>query len=193
MVITDAVPADASMPSHGSVSDPQCPDDAAGLCGLEIRTMSPHEVLPAISENVRRLVEDHRAYYEVSAHYIVLEQRPAGAAPSARRIQAGFDIDVYGAKPSHEAGPAPEYELGYRLLRELAETIVVNTSKSCAIEAIPFRSTTILDTKNHFVPLAMIRITITQKRGLDQAAGPAEQHALQEMEENLKALGVPRR
>ena len=154
--------------------------------------MAPHEVLPEITENIRRLIEDHRTHYEVSSHYIVVEQRPAGAAPNTRRIQAGFDIDVYGTKPIHDSGPAPEYELGYGMLNQVAEMILASATESCSIEAIPFRSTTIRDTKNHFEPLAMIRISITHNRGLDQPIGAAEQHALTEMEEQLKALGLKR-
>jgi hypothetical protein len=65
--------------------------------------MAPNEVLPEISGNIREFIERHLVSYEVSPHYVVLKDRPAGAAPTSRRIQAGFDSDVYGIK-THASG-----------------------------------------------------------------------------------------
>jgi hypothetical protein len=152
--------------------------------------MAPNEVLPEISETIREFIERHRVSYEVLPHYVVLENRPPGANPTSRRIQAGFDIDVYGIKTSPESPPPPEYELAFEVLTRAAETILANTDDSCSIEVIPYASTVILDTRMHFQALGMLRITIKHSRGLDQPAGAAEQHALKEMEERLKRLGV---
>ena len=90
----------------------------------------------------------------MSPHQIVLEERPAGAASSIRRIQSGFDVDVYGVKKSNESGGSLRYELGYRTLQQMADTIRAGAGDSCSIEAIPYRSTTVLDTKNHIEALA---------------------------------------
>jgi hypothetical protein len=152
--------------------------------------MAPNEVLPEISGNIREFIDRHRVSYEVLPHYVLLEYRPAGANPTSRRIQAGFDIDVYGIKTGPESPPTPEYELAFEMLTRAAETILAKTDDSCSIEVIPYTSTVILDTKMHFQALGMLRITITHSRGLDQPAGAAEQHALKEMEDRLKSLGV---
>jgi hypothetical protein len=152
--------------------------------------MAPNEVLPEIPGNIREFIERHLVSYEVSPHYVVLVDRPAGARPTSRRIQAGFDIDVYGIKTSPDSPPPPEYELAFEMLRRAAETTLANTDDSCSIEVIPYASTAILDPRMHFQALGMLRITITHSRGLDQPAGAAEQHALKEMEERLKSFGV---
>ncbi len=154
--------------------------------------MPPYDLLPPAPEDIRLLIEAHRAFYEVLPRQIVLEERSAGAAPTTRRIQAGFDIDVYGAKTSNWPGHSPEYELGYRMLKHLVDTIRANPAASCFIEAIPFPSTTILDTKNHLQPLAIMRITIARKGDLHQPAGTVELQALRAIEDGLRDLGLRR-
>ncbi len=154
--------------------------------------MAPLEVLPDIPSNVRRLIENHLAFYEVSPHYIALEERSLGAVTSTRRIQGGFDIDIYQIKTSHDSQPSPEYEIVFGLLNDMARTILPNMGERCSIEVISFRSTLIIDTKNHFEPLTMIRITIAHNRGLHQPAGTAEQEASKAIEEQLRGLGLRR-
>ena len=50
-----------------------------------------------MSQNIHELIEQTYARYEVLPYYIVQEE-PHG---TTKRIQAGFDIEVYGIKPSH--------------------------------------------------------------------------------------------
>jgi hypothetical protein len=141
---------------------------------------------------VRRVIEDHQAFYEVTPYYVLFEQRPPGGPPQSRRIQAGFDVDVFGVK-----GPAPspsrEYELVYQVLSRLAEAIQSHAGNGCSIEVISLASTVIVDPRLHFQPEATLRIRIAHFRGLDQPAGPAEDQALQELLEQLKSLGVKAR
>ena len=49
-----------------------------------------------MSQNIHELIEQTYARYEVLPYYLVQEE-PHG---TAKRIQAGFDIQVYGVKPS---------------------------------------------------------------------------------------------
>ena len=151
-----------------------------------VRNDSPTE----ISGNVRELIEKHHAFYEVSPSYVLLQEPTAVAAPTSRRIQAGFDVDVYGIRTSHESQPSPAYEFAYRMLKDVAAAILANTEDSCSIEVIPFRSALILDTRQHFQPLAVLRIQILHHRGLDQPAGAAEQIALKALEEKLHGAGL---
>jgi len=41
-----------------------------------------------MSENVREVIEQHHAFYEVIPYYVELEERPHGATAAWRRIQA---------------------------------------------------------------------------------------------------------
>ena len=141
-------------------------------------------------ENVREVTEQHHAFYEVLPYYIVLDRRPHGAAATNRRIQAGFDVDVYGIRSSPEPEPSRDDAWVYAALQNVVETILAHASDLCSIEVIPFGPTIILDSKRHLQPEAMLRISITHGRGLDQPAGAREGRALREIEEQLHALGV---
>ena len=138
---------------------------------------------------VRRVIEDHQAFYEVTPYYVLFEERSQGH-PSNRRVQAGFDVDVFGIVKGPAPQPSPEYELVYQALSRLAEEIRPPASDGCSIEVIPLASRVILDPKLHFQPEATLRIRIAHSRGLDQPAGPAEERTLQKLQEQLRSLGV---
>lgn len=152
--------------------------------------MQNRETIPELPADVRRLIEEHRVSYEVSPHYIVLEEHPVGAAATIRRIQDGIDVDIYGVNTSQHSWPPPEYGLAYRTLQQLAETILAKNADTCSIELVPFRSTVILDTKAHFQPLSFLRITIRHRGGLADPAGDSERLTLQEIENRLSGWGL---
>jgi hypothetical protein len=141
-----------------------------------------------VSENIQDVIEQHHAFYEVQPHYTVLGERqvPAG---TARRIQAGYDIDVFGIKTSPEQKPGPDYLLVYAALKKLVETISSNVGESCSVEVVPFGSSVVIDTKRKFQQEGMLRISITHS-GLDQPAGEAEERALKQLKEHLHNLGL---
>lgn len=141
-----------------------------------------------MSENVREMMGHRHAFYEVMPYYVVVEERLNGAKAARRRIQAGFDIDVYGMKSRLEPEPSLEYTLSYRAIEEAVETVLAQTDDHCSIEVIPFPSTVILDTRRHLQPLDMLRIRITHTRGLDQPSGASEERALNETEQMLRDL-----
>jgi hypothetical protein len=142
---------------------------------------------------VRRVIEDHQAFYEVTPYYVLFEERPPGGHPNSRRIQAGFDIDIFGIVSGPAPEPSPEYEVVYRALSRLAEAIRPQPGDRCSIEVISLASTVVLDPKLHFQEEATLRIRIAHSRGFDQPAGPAEERALQKLQEGLKTLGVKAR
>ena len=139
---------------------------------------------------VRRVIEDHQAFYEVTPYYVLFEERPPGGHPSSRRIQAGFDVDVFGIVKGPAPVPSPEYELVYQALSRLADAIRPHTGDGCSIEVISLASTVVLDPKLHLQQEATLRITIAHSRGFGQPAGPAEERTLQKLQEELRALGV---
>ena len=139
---------------------------------------------------VRRVIEDHQAFYEVAPYYVLSEERPPGGHPTTWRIQAGFDVDVFGIVKGPAPEPSPEYGLVYQALSRLAEAIRPHTTDGCSIEVIPLASTIILDPKLHFQQEATLRIRIAHSRGLDQPAGAAEERILRELQEQLRTLGI---
>jgi len=146
-----------------------------------------------MAENLESLIQQHHAFYEVSPYYVVLEESHGKPRSSTLRIQAGFDIDVYGARTNGEPEPSPDYAQGIEALQKIAESTAHHTSDSCSVEIIAFPSTVILDAKNHLQEEAILRIRVSHYRGLDQPAGPAEQRALDEIEKQLRSLGVARK
>jgi hypothetical protein len=139
-----------------------------------------------VSENIHELIEQHHAFYEVLPYYIVQETQG-----TTKRIQAGFDIDVYGIKPSDEQHPGRDYALGYVALEKLVATILQHTGDSCSVEVIPFPSTVVIDTKKQFREEGMLRIRIAHK-GL-QAAGKPEERVLNDIKERLHDMGLRQR
>jgi hypothetical protein len=147
-----------------------------------------------MADNISSLVKEHQAFYEVSPYYVELEGRPVGLPATTRRVQAGFEVDVYGVRTedNEPAMPPPhEYALGYAELQKIAESVSRHASDSCSLEVIPFSSVAIIDREGKVE--AIIRIRISHWRGLDQPAGPAEQRALEEVEKELRGLGIARR
>lgn len=140
------------------------------------------------SENIHEVVQQHDAFYQVLPYYILQEERPHG---TTKRIQAGFDIDVYGTKPSHEEHPGRDYVVGYLALEKLVQAMLPHTAESCSVEVIPFPSTLVFDTKKQFQEEGMLRIRITHK-GL-QPAGEPEERALNELKERLHDMGLTQR
>lgn len=149
-----------------------------------------------MSETLQQLSKRYAAFYEVSPGYVVLNDGPVGAPARIQRVQAGFNIDVYGIRPedNEPAMPPPEdYECAYAELQNIAERVSRHAAESCLLEVIPFRSVAIIDNRNRGKVEALVRITISHERGLDQPAGKAEQFALEELEKQLKALNIVRR
>ena len=147
-------------------------------------------------DDIRSLLREHHAFYEVSPYYVLLDERPVGLPATTRSVQAGFNVDVYGIRTENTepAMPPPqEYALGYAELQKLAERVSQHASDSCSLEVIPFSSTAIIDSRNHGQVEAMIRIQISHERGLNQPAGSPEQRALKEVEGELRTLGIAHR
>ena len=149
-----------------------------------------------MADNVRSLAKEYHAFYEVSPYYVLLDERPVGGPAMTRTVQAGFNIDVCGVRIEDDepAMPPPhEYALAYAKLQEVAEKVSQHTSDSCSLEVISFPSTAIIDARNHGQVEAMLRIQISHFRGLDQPAGLPERQAFEEVERELKSLGIVRR
>ena len=140
--------------------------------------------------DIRQIFQSHYCYLEILPYYIVAESRPAGCAVNVRRVQAGYDLDIYGVKMSREPDPPAEYWLVYNRLKEVAESVRRENQGTCSVEVISFGSTIVLDTKNHLQPMALLRIRVAHCGDILEPAGAAEQKAVRDVEAQLSALGV---
>lgn len=147
-----------------------------------------------MSANFQQLIESYHAFYEVSPYQIVIEEGHGSPAATRHIIQAGFDVDVHGLsnKSEPELPPPAEYALGYAELKKIADAVSHDLSE-CSVEVVPFPATVFSDIRRHFQSEAVLRIRISHHGGVDQRAGLAEQHALEEVEKQLQNLGVRRR
>ena len=143
-----------------------------------------------MSGDIRQILESHHCFLEISPYYAVTEDRPPGGAVTVRRVQAGFDVDIYGVKMSREPDPPAEYWLVSPRLKEVADVVRRENNRTSSIEVIPYGSTIVLDTKNRLQPMALIRIRIAHTGDVHEPAGPAEQQALRSFEAQLSNLGV---
>ena len=145
-----------------------------------------------MAANLQPLIQKYHVFYEVLPYNVVIEEGHGSPTTTRRIIQAGFDVDVHGLsdKAELELPPPDEYAFGYAEIKKIAHS-VSHYAGECSIEAIPFPSTVFSD--EQFRSGAVIRIRISHSRGEDQPAGLLEQRALEEVENQLHALGIARR
>jgi len=141
-----------------------------------------------MSRNVMEIVKKHRVFYEVVPYYVLVEERQRGTAAGRRRILAGFDVDLYGAKTREEHEPEADYRAGYAALMDAVEKVLLHSTDSCVIEVISSASAVFLDPRSGFQ--RTLRVRITHGRGLDQPADTPEETALKKIQEELRNLGI---
>ena len=107
-----------------------------------------------------------------------------------RRIQAGFDVDVYWMMNGNRADMPADYSRLELAAKTIAESVLSHVTDSCRIDVVPFNSTVFLDTRRDFRPLAMLRIRVSHGRGLEHPAGAPEASALREVMAQLQDVGV---
>jgi hypothetical protein len=141
--------------------------------------------------NIHELLELYHVHYEVRPYYVVLDQRPAGAPSVERRIQAGFNVDLYATLKKYEF-PLFRTEDARAVLNyfeSLARETQLAVGQQCTVQIIPYESL-VLDAQKHFQPQAMLQIHICHERGLDQPAGPSEEQALKAIRGALHELQI---
>jgi hypothetical protein len=147
-------------------------------------------------DDVLSLIKEHNAFYEVLPYYVVLDERPVGQPATTRRVQAGFDIDIYGQRSDDDTSwlPPPEkYGLVYGELLRIAENVSQHATDSCSLEVIPSPSTVVFDFRDHGKMEATFRLRISHGRGREQPVDLPEQSALEEVAKELKSMGFKRR
>jgi len=149
--------------------------------GSDVRELDVHEVL-----------QSHHVRCEIRSYYVVLDQRPAGAPPKEQKVQAGFDVDLYGVLENEKLTLyySEEARGVVKHFETVAQEIQSRVGNHCTIEVIPYADSMVLDTHQHFRPEVLLRIRISHDRGLDQPEGPAEEQALIAVREALLEVGV---
>jgi hypothetical protein len=142
--------------------------------------------------DIHEVLEQYHVRYELRPYYVVLDRRTAGTQPVEQRVQAGFDLDLYGALEKWQL-PLFRSEGARRVVsyfESVAQELQLKAGERCTVEIIPCTDSVVLDTHEHFRPQAMLRIRISHDRGLDQPAGPSEEQALKAIRETLHELEV---
>src|SRR5260370_6101296 len=142
--------------------------------------------------DIHKLLERYHVRYEVRPVYVVSDPRPVGAAPIDLRVQAGFDVNLYGTLEKMELplyrGEEARTIVNY--FETIAGDIQSKVGQLCTIEVTFDEDSVVLDTHEHFQPEAMLRIRISHARGLGQSEAPSEEQALGAIREMLRKLDV---
>ena len=149
-----------------------------------------------MSDDIRSVAQEHQAFYEVYPYYVAFERRQGKDPATTHTIQAGFEVDVYGVnlrKQLTMPGENPDYAVGYSELKKMAQGISEHCSDSCSLEVLESPSEAFIDPQHNYDVEGQFQIIISHQRGVDKPAGPAEQHALEELENELRSIGVNRR
>lgn len=140
-----------------------------------------------MTDDVTSLFKERHAFYEVATYHVVA---------SARRVHAGFDVDVYAARTNGTGPfmpPPDEYARASAALETVANQASQAAAGTCVVEAFSFPMTVTFGVRGHAgEPAAMFRIRIATS-SFTRRAGDPETRALAEVEEQLKALGIVRR
>ena len=145
-----------------------------------------------MSDNIRSLIEEHSAFYEVVPYYAPIQKEHRGYPAGTQRIQTGFNVDIYGVRSADDEPvppPADEYGLGWAELQRIADTVSECIADSCSLEVIPFPSVAIIDGRDGKVK-SLLRLRIAHRGSIHEPIGVPEQRALEEIETKLRNLGV---
>src|SRR5690349_17628253 len=96
---------------------------------------------------IQNLTKARRVFYEVSPYYVVDEERPVGRPVSMKRIQAGFDVNLYalGAEtPLRLDVDNARFHSTLKELEQLASEVVPEHSESTNITIAPFEDSLVL-------------------------------------------------
>ena len=56
------------------------------------------------SEDLRQLAKAYHAFYEVLPYEVLIEEKGGSLSATTRKIQYGFDVDIYGVNPNTRVG-----------------------------------------------------------------------------------------
>ena len=122
--------------------------------------------------DIRSFVKDRHSFYEVAPLYVLFEERLQGV-PATRKVQAGFDVDVYGVGPEDTGlamPPRREYTLAYAVLRALVAAVSRESDEPAHWNSSRFPPPS-FSIRGYGKVKGLLRIRVSHWRGLDQPAG----------------------
>lgn len=143
--------------------------------------------------DVREILARHRARYGVQPYYDIFRPLAEAGPATAQRIQAGFDVDIYGTLLETEHLPLHDIEAAPFVLdsfEKAAQEIQSRIGQGCTVQVLTYSNSLVLDTKHAFRPEVMLRVRIGHCRGLDQAKGAPEEEALSAVRQMLREMDV---
>jgi hypothetical protein len=149
----------------------------------------------ASTADIHQLLERYQIHYEICPYYVLAEQGHAGAAPTTQRVQAGFDVNLYGtpATPELPLFHTEAASASLSFFESAAREIQSRAGNHCTVEIMPCRDSLVLDPQQHFRAEGMVQIRISHDRGLSEPEGPSEELALASIQKLLNQLGIRRR
>src|SRR5260370_25879183 len=112
--------------------------------------------------DIHEVLEQHHARYEVRPYYVILDQRPAGAPPIEQKVQAGFDVNLYGALEKEQL-PLYRSEGARRVVNyfeAVALEIEANAGQHWNIEGTPYTDSLVPATTTHLHPQSILQLPI---------------------------------
>ncbi|HLH15824.1 MAG TPA: hypothetical protein VKX45_01320 [Bryobacteraceae bacterium] len=151
--------------------------------------------MPSATHNsdIPQALERRHARYEIQPYYVMLDMRPERGEPTSQRIQAGFDVSLYGELLQGERLPLDESQDARTIVayfEDAVREIQSQVGQQCAVELVRYPDSLVLDPQHDFGGQAMLQIRISHTRGLGEPKGPAEDQALQALREKLRELHV---
>ena len=144
--------------------------------------------------DIQKLLEAFHPYYEVSPYYVVVDQHPIDGPRIEKKVQAGFDVGIYGSLRSQQL-PLFKSQSAHTFvdyLESAAREIESKAGNHCTVEIIPWAQSLTFDSQQ-LRPQGRLQIRIAHTRGLGHPQEPSEELALNEVRELLHQLGVRRR
>jgi hypothetical protein len=157
---------------------------------LRFSRVMPSAIRPSA---IKQVLERHHVRYEVQPYYTMLDMRPENGPETEKRVQAGYEVSLYGELLPGEHLPLDEIEDARTVaawFAELAREIQSKIGHQCTVELIRYPDSLVLDPRRHFEAEAMLQIRISHCRGLGEPKGPPEDQALAALREKLRELRV---
>jgi len=148
----------------------------------------------ASTGDIHELLGRYHVHYEVCIYFVLSEQCHAGAASTTQRVQAGFDVNLYGTPATAEL-PLFHTQAAHTALNffeSAAREIQLKAGNQCRVEIIPCTDSVILDPQRHFRAEGMLQIRISHDRSLQEPEGPSEKLALASVQKLLDQLAIRR-
>lgn len=147
-----------------------------------------------MSSAISDLIQRQHLFYQVSPYYVLDVEQPEGLRPIRRRVQAGFDVDLYATgaeKPLELTLGDQQLHSTLNDLEEVARELLPPPVDGSDVAIVPFEDSLVLDTHRNLRHEAVVRIRITHWRGLSEPEGPPEEEALFQIRKKLRQSGVP--